>query len=165
MEFNKQVANPLLIGAMELMKAEPTSEHNITLVNELLKAKFMSPATIIPEPEMDEEGNPKIVDGSQIRFSMVTTPGGESFIPAFTDQDEVNKWKKIRDQQRTEKDLESKTHLVVLTFDDYVNMLFNKAAGTGEKGIAGIAVNPLGNNLVLSRETVQAICKVREQAK
>ena len=56
MEFNKNVSNPMLVGAIELMKAEDTPEHRSMFVDELVKAEFLSPAMVDPVPEEDGEG-------------------------------------------------------------------------------------------------------------
>ena len=48
MEFNKPVSNPLLMGSIELMKAEDTPAHRNMFMGELAKAEFLSPAIIEP---------------------------------------------------------------------------------------------------------------------
>ena len=47
MEFNKQVSNPLLVGAMELMRAEPNAQHNNTLIVEIIKANLATIRVIL----------------------------------------------------------------------------------------------------------------------
>ena len=44
MEFNKPVSNPMLVGAIELMKAEDTPDHRNMFLNEMMKAFFLAPA-------------------------------------------------------------------------------------------------------------------------
>ena len=56
MEFNKPVSNPLLVGSIELMKAEDTPAHRNMFIGELSKASFLSPAVIEPAPEPDKDG-------------------------------------------------------------------------------------------------------------
>ena len=48
MEFNKTVSNPMLVGALELMKAEDTPAHRNMFMGELTKASFLTPAIIEP---------------------------------------------------------------------------------------------------------------------
>ena len=56
MEFNKNVSNPMLVGAIELMKAEDTPEHRGMFVEELAKAEFLSPAMVNPAPAEGADG-------------------------------------------------------------------------------------------------------------
>ena len=41
MEFNKPVSNPMMVGSIELLKAEDTPEHRQMFLEELQKAKFL----------------------------------------------------------------------------------------------------------------------------
>ena len=65
MEFNKNVSNPMLVGAIELMKAEDTPEHRNMFVAELVKASFLSPALVEPAPAENAEGNEKWQEKNQ----------------------------------------------------------------------------------------------------
>ena len=56
MEFNKPVSNPMLVGALELMKAEDTPAHRNMFMGELTKASFLTPAIIDPAPTEDANG-------------------------------------------------------------------------------------------------------------
>ena len=56
MEFNKPVSNPMMVGSIELLKAEDTPEHRQMFLDELQKAKFLSPVVIDPVPVSDENG-------------------------------------------------------------------------------------------------------------
>ena len=56
MEFNKPVSNPMMVGSIELLKAEDTPEHRQMFLDELQKAKFLSPVVIDPVPVPDENG-------------------------------------------------------------------------------------------------------------
>ncbi|MBR1931110.1 MAG: SseB family protein [Lachnospiraceae bacterium] len=154
MEFNKQVSNPMLIGAMELMKAEKSAEHNNMLLTEIMKAQFLSPATVEPAPKFNEEGKAELAPGTQIHFPMLTAPDGKNFFAAFTDQMEADKWKKEDDFQ-----------YVALNFDDYVGLLFRPDAEGKENPAAGFVVNPFGGNVVITKDTMKALLLAREQAR
>ena len=88
MEFNKSVSNPMLVGSIELMKAEDTPEHRNMFVGELLKADLLSPAIVEPAPEENAEGKPVVAPGSKVQFPMLNTPDGARFFMAFTDRAE-----------------------------------------------------------------------------
>ena len=50
MEQAKSITNPMLVGAIELMKAENTLEHRNLFIGEMIKAKFLAPVVLDPEP-------------------------------------------------------------------------------------------------------------------
>ena len=57
MEWNKSVSNPMLVGMIELMKADPTQDHKKMFVEEMMKAKYLTPAVIEPKPRTGTEGH------------------------------------------------------------------------------------------------------------
>ena len=59
MQLTKTVSNPLLMGAIELMKAEPTPEHKKMVSDEIVKAKYLCPVVMIPQPEVEASGEVK----------------------------------------------------------------------------------------------------------
>ena len=93
MEFNKPVSNPMLVGAIEVMKADPLPDHKNLFINEMMKAKFLAPAIIDPAPETGADGQPKLTPGSKIQFPMLTAPDGKNYFMAFTDKMELKLWK------------------------------------------------------------------------
>lgn len=154
MEFNKQVSNPMLIGAIELMKADRSKEHHNMLVNEILKAQFLTPANVNPIPKVDADGKTEVAQGTQVHFPMLTAPDGKHFFVAFTDQMELDKWKKEGEFQN-----------VTMSFDDYAGILSRKDANGNENPAAGFVINPFGCNLVLTKDMVKAMWEAKVQAK
>ena len=55
-----QVSNPMLIGAMELLKKDKSPESIKMFMDEVLHARFLAPVVITPEPEVGEDGKVKI---------------------------------------------------------------------------------------------------------
>lgn len=139
MQFNKPVSNPMLIGSIELLKAEDTPEHRKMFEEEVMKAVYLSPVIIDPVPEPDENGNVKIDPESKIQFPLLSSPDGKRFFMAFTDWTELKKWKDEENQQT-----------FALSFDDYLDMLFGKNAG--ENPATGMVINPYGGNIAITRE-------------
>lgn len=154
-EFNKSVSNPMLCGCIELMKADPTPEHQNMFVTELTKAKFLSPAVVTPAPETDAEGKRKLVPGCKIQFPMLTAPDGKNFFMAFTDKMEFDKWKH-----------EEGTPVFALNFGEYAGMVLRK-----DGPAAGFVINPYSANIVIPKEMLNnlmlsRIAKMKEaQAK
>lgn len=137
MEYNKSVSNPMLVGAIELVNAEPTKEHNKMVSRELVKAEFLSPATVIPAPP---EGSTKLIPGCKVSLPFLLAPDGKQFFMAYTDMSELEKWPEA-DGKNT----------VAMTFDDYVAMMC-KTEDEGKGGVDGFIVNPFGARLVVPKE-------------
>lgn len=151
MEFNKAVSNPMLVGCIELMKAEDTPEHRNMFMTELTKSSFQAPALIDPEPVEDEEGNPAVVPGSRIQFPMLATPDGKKFFMGFTDQVEYRKW--------VERNKEMPTFSLKL--DDYANMILHRDAQGNECPALGFVINPMGANVIIPKEMIAGMMAAR----
>lgn len=143
MEFNKPVSNPMLIGAIELMKAEASPEHRKMVSDEIVKAHFLSPAIVTPEPEPNAEGELRLAPGTQVQFPMLSANDGKQFFVAFTDTMEMSKWKSVEGQPTFS-----------LTFDDYAGMLLKRDAQGNQGPAAGFVVNPFGANIIVPKEMV-----------
>lgn len=133
----KPVTNPMLVGAMELLRAEDTPEHRRLVMEEIMHAKFLSPVTVEPKPVPDENGLTKITAEHKIQLPMLTA-GDKHFFMAFTDMSELKQWK------------EPNPTIFGFTFNDYINMM--RSAG---ETCDGVAINPFGNNLVLSKDLIE----------
>lgn len=146
MELSKNVSNPMLIGAIELMKAEDTPEHRNLFVGELMQAKLLAPAVLDPVPVSDENGNLKAAPGTKCLFPMLTAKDGRRFFMAFTDLPELQK---LQDAE--------KNHTVAVSFAEYASVMLNGGKGKNESkeqesAPVGIVLNPFGANLVIPRE-------------
>ena len=62
------------------------------------------------------------------------------YLPAFTDWNEINKW-------NNEENLKT----IIFTFQDYAKVFLNN------KEMAGLVINPYGENLVLNKQQIQSI--------
>ncbi|MCM1043894.1 MAG: SseB family protein [Candidatus Gastranaerophilales bacterium] len=141
MEFNKPVTNPMLVGAIELLKAEDTPDHRQLFMDEVMKAAFLIPAEVSPAPEPDQEGKVRLTPANKIQFPMLSAPDGKRFFMAFTDWTELKKWKDEEGQQT-----------FVVRFKDYADMLFRKDAKGNVNPAGGFVINPYGGNIVITRE-------------
>lgn len=152
MEFNKTVSNPMLVGAIELMKAEDTPEHRGMFVEELTKASFLSPAVIDPVPEEDAEGKPAIAPGSRVQFPMLSSSDGKHFFMAFTDEGEYGRWLE-KAQEKLPK--------FALTIEEYAAMLFRRDPQGNVSSALGVVINPYGANIILPKEMLAGIMSAR----
>ena len=152
MEYNKSVSNPLLMGAIQLMKAENTPEHKKMLSDEIVKAQYLTPATVTPVPE---PGETKLGPGSHVQLPVLAAPNGKQFFMAFTDMAELKKWKDEEGQQT-----------LAMSFEDYGAMLFKKDDQGNISPVAGFVINPFGENIIVPKEMVaQYISAKMAQAK
>ncbi len=140
MEYNKSVSNPMLMGAIELMKAENTPEHKKMVSDEIVKAHFLSPAKVTPIPE---SGETVLGSGSHVQLPVLAAPDGRQYFMAFTDMGELRKWRDDEEQQT-----------VSMGFDDYAAMMFRKDSQGNQCQAAGIVINPFGVNIIVPKSTV-----------
>ena len=153
MEFNKPVSNPMMVGSIELLKAEDTPEHRQMFLDELQKAKFLAPVVIDPVPQPDEKGQVKIARDAKVQFPMLSTEDGRKFFMAFTDWTELKKWRDEENQQT-----------FAMNFDDYAGMLLRKDAQGNISPALGFVINPFGGNIVVTREMVAGMIAAKLKA-
>ena len=96
MEFNKPVSNPMMVGSIELLKAEDTPEHRQMFLDELQKAKFLSPVVIDPVPVPDEIGRVTIARDAKVQFPMLSTG---QYQPGAGIRDQSLRWQHRGDQR------------------------------------------------------------------
>ena len=150
MEFNKSVSNPMLVGAIELMKAEDTPEHRNLFLSELMKADLMAPAIIEPEPVKDADGKPAIAPNSTVQLPMLSSQDGKKFFMRFTDDTEYRKW------QEKNRELP----FFAVRMQDFAVMLSRKDSQGMECPALGLVINPYGANVMLPREVIGSIVKI-----
>lgn len=154
MEFNKTVSNPMLVGAIELLKAEDSHEHRNLFVEQLQKASLLAPAVVEPEPVEDAEGRLTLAPGSKIQFPMLAAPDKKRFHMGFTDMTEYRKW------QEKNKELP----FFALRFEDYARILLSKDAQGNACPALGVVINPFGSNIIVPKEMVEGIMAARAAA-
>ena len=151
MEFNKPVSNPMLVGALELMKAEDTPAHRNMFMGELTKASFLTPAIIEPAPTEDAEGKLVLAPNSKVQFPMLNTPDGAKFFMAFTDAAEFGKW-----QEKNQK-----FPFFALKLEEYAAMILRRDPKGNLCPALGMVVNPFGANIILPREMLAGMMTAR----
>lgn len=154
MEFNKSVSNPMLMGAIELMKEEDTPGHRDMFVGEMAKASFLSPAIIEPAPTEGPDGKPVIAPGSKVQFPMLTGAEGMRFFMAFTDNVEYEKW-----LEKTPP--EKRLPYFALTIEDYASLVLRRDAKGNICPALGIVINPFGANIIVPREMLAGMMSAK----
>lgn len=137
----KFISNPMLIGAMELVKKNKSPENLKVFMDELLHARLISPIVITPPPTIDENGKAKLTEENKISIPMIPGPDDKKYFMAFTDMEELKK-------------LKAKGSINVLPFGikDYAVMMANAADKCD-----GIAINPTSNGPIVNKAMVAAI--------
>ncbi|MDE6517319.1 MAG: SseB family protein [Acetatifactor sp.] len=143
MEQPRAINNPMLVGSMELLKADNSTKHRDFFLQELLKAHLLTPATVTPKPEKDESGMLRMLPDSQIQFPMLGTQEGMRYFMAFTDIQELKKWVKSPEEDQ---------QLFVLGFQNFASMV--KSA---DSQCDGFAINPGGANIRVTRKMIDTI--------
>lgn len=135
MDINKPITNPNLVDAIKEMKQGNKEEE--LFWEEIFKAMFLCPINMEIGKTTQKE-NHKIVlgEGTSIALMSIDNEQGEHFLMAFTDWDELKKWKQNYDQQT-----------LVLSYEDYQGIIIKN-----NSTYQGMVINPFGENIVLDRQ-------------
>ena len=152
-EIDKQIQNLELIVAMRVLQQDDTPVNRSKLLQEVMKSKFVTPATVDEEEEKKvRELRQKGLKGSlQVKMAMVNTNDGKHFLPAFTDSMQLNDWK-----ERVHMDAEPKK--VIMNFDAYAQHVI-KSGGN----LNGFVINPYAENIVFTEENIRSLLKQRAE--
>ncbi len=134
-----EISNPQLIEAMTELKEKQTQEAEKKFMEELGRARFLSPAIIKVKDENGEyqpakEGKAD-PENTQINFMMLSNPDGKHFLPAFTSLEEVRKWRK-----------EENLQTVVTAIDNYMSIITSD-----QNGPEGLVIDPFSSNIIMPR--------------
>ncbi len=153
MEISKNinVNNPELLVAIENMQENNTKETVDEMVNQAMKARFITPAKVHAPENVAKTKNGKTImqQQSQVQFQLIQNENKEQYFPAFTDVDELNKWSGC-DKGFT---------LTVMTFTDYANILADPKCP-----IQGFVINPFGKSVAFPKGMVMNLMQ-QAQAK
>lgn len=133
MNINKPISNPNLVNIISEMKQGKKKEE--LFWEEIFRAKFLCPINANLRKESQKKHR-KIVleEGKNIALLSLDNENGEHFLMAFTDWDELKKWKQIDEQQA-----------LILEYEDYQEIV-NK----NNLVCQGMVINPFGENIVLN---------------
>lgn len=140
------VGNPALTAAITKLKGENTPQNLNVVINEMMRTVFMAPAVIEmgkAAPKPDANGRIALPKDTKINFMLLTDPKGKRYYMAFTDPQELKKWKSAP------KSFQS----MVLRFDDFANMLEKNHEA------AGLVINPFGETIRFEAPMIAALKK------
>ena len=136
----KTLKNQDLIMAYRLMQYNATPERQAEFMQEVVKARFLAPASFDPEPEEEEDGKLKLKPDTKVMFPEVSSNEGKKYFPAFSDYKSAQKWE-LKDGQR----------LVPTNFEDYAVMILR------DENAAGFVINPFDENIRIDRNVIIAL--------
>ena len=135
------VTNPDLVAAIQKAREDSTAEAWADMVREAAQARFITPVDI--SPLVGGEGGARLLKGNT-SFSLHVLEDPESrqkYYMAFTDWDEMSKWRAKPGQR-----------VLILTFEDYARMVLD-----GKLNMGGFIINPYGGNVMVSSAMMEAI--------
>ena len=133
----------MLMGALELLRAENTPDHRSMVMQEILRSRFLCPVIVDPPLVANEEGVARANADSKVNMLLLTANDDKKYFMGYTDMEEVNKWTS-----------QPKHQMIVFKFADYVHMLLKP-----DCEVNGIVINPFDHNLVITKDMVQAMLK------
>ena len=136
----KELKNQDLIMAYHLMQYNATPERQAEFMQEVVKARFLAPASFDPEPETGEDGKLKLQPNTKVSFPEVANNEGKKYLPAFTDWKSAQKWE-LKEGQR----------LIATNFEDYAAMVLR------DQDASGFVINPFEENIRIERNVIADI--------
>ena len=136
----KELKNQDLIMAYHLMQYNATPERQAEFMQEVVKARFLAPASFDPEPETGEDGKLKLQPNTKVSVPEVANNEGKKYLPAFTDWKSAQKWE-LKEGQR----------LIATNFEDYAAMVLR------DQDASGFVINPFEENIRIERNVIAAI--------
>lgn len=138
MDINSPIQNPVLLELLDNLKAQFNLETEHEFFQELLSTKFLSPITQDSLQECRSEEN-TLKEGATLQFIHLNDEKGNSYLPVFTDWNELKKWNKTE---------EIKT--LILSFEDYKTMILEN-----NSMLTGFVLNPFGHNIIFDKNLIQ----------
>ena len=129
---NKPVTNPELVESMNNFINEKSAKNELILIKKINKSHLMTPVMI-----SDEVKDGLIPDGTTVDFKTITNEDNESYIVTFTDENELYKWSK--DKQQT----------LAYTCEDLNGIVLENISE-----IKGFVINPYGQIFIITPEVM-----------
>ncbi len=139
-DVNTPLENPQLLESIHKMYQNNNTETQNEAFKEILNAHFLAPVVLTPEPENNNNGIVTLEKNTTISFSTIVNTNKQFFFPAFTDWDELRKWKNEENQQT-----------LIVKIEDYISLVLN------DSNISGCTINPFGENLILTSLMLKTI--------
>lgn len=139
MEDNKKTLNNMdLIISIKVMQGNPTPETQSAFINQMIHAKFLTPAVSAMKKD-DSTGE----DRKMYRFPHVANAEGAQYLIAFTDELELNKWQ-----------VEGEYEAILSDFRNFSSITLQNNSPYN-----GFVINPFNENIIVDKEIMNHINK------
>ena len=134
--------NKTINDFMDIFLNNPSKENEINLIAELKKTKFIAPV-IINQALAKPDGNAVYEEeGSNIRFiTLVDDDTQKNFFPAFSNKEEMRKWRKDDEQE-----------VIDLYLKDYITLIENY-----KNNYEGVVIYAFSYNFKIAYGTLRKI--------
>lgn len=147
MDFGKDIINPALMLAISRLKENNSLENQNKLAAEAINARYIVPCVMRFKPGTEKE-KVRNVGNTTPSFPLVTGPDEKNYLLAFTDMEEVKKWKDEPGQ-----------NVMIMRFDDLADLVLNE-----KSSCQGFVLNIAGARVTFQQEVIQNIIINRDQA-
>ncbi len=138
------IRNDSLLESIHKAKQDSSQENTVKMLNEVVKAKLLSPVSLDREPEASgEDGQVVLEKDTTISFEMIKAKNGDLYYPVFTHGEELRKCS-----------ADSNQHSMIVNFEDLANMILSQS-----KVVRGFVINPMGENICFTSEMIDDMMK------
>ena len=137
--MNKTNENDRLKELLKKIDEDNSPELENEILEEIImKANFLS---YINSNELESTfGN--------INFNVLKTDDNKTYLPAFTDLEELSKW-----------GIPANMNTITLNFDDYVEIILDN----NNNSIDGLVINPFGDYYIISKEGLKELKEMKKE--
>ena len=139
MDIKTPIENPELVKSIHDYVNSQSEKDEKKLQQALLNAKFLAPA-ILENWERTSQNRTILDKDMKMKLISIQDGNNEIYLPAFTDWNEVGKWRKDDDLKT-----------IIFSFYDYVKVLKNN------KKMIGIVINPFSENIIITKQQINSI--------
>ena len=138
------IRNDSLLESIHKAKQDSSQKNTVKMLNEVVKAKLLSPVSLDREPEASgEDGQVVLEKDTTISFEMIKAKNGDLYYPVFTHGEELRKCS-----------ADSNQHSMIVNFEDLANMILSQS-----KVVRGFVINPMGENICFTSEMIDDMMK------
>lgn len=138
MDINSPIENPVLLELLNNLKVQSNANIEYDFFKELLSTKFLSPITQ-DSLQGCRSGESTLKEGATIKFIHLNDEKGNSYLPVFTDWNELKKWNETEGIKT-----------IILSFEDYKTMILENSSM-----FTGFVLNPYGHNIIFDKNLIQ----------
>ncbi len=138
----EQIFNPELKEAIVNMQEDNSKQNIDKMIDEVVKAKFILPAKVIPTTQaVTENGKTVMKQATQVQFRLLENQNKEKFFGLFTDTEELFKWQDTKSAQK-----------VVTDFDSVSQMVMDP-----NSNVSGFVINAFGKSVTFPKNMIISI--------